>query len=98
MYDVAMQTAEPASTREATKIMAKMIDIAYAKSDLEEVASNAVQLKSDGIFKLISLLNKFEGTLGECETEHVGIELKPYLKLVNIKYCMVPGIKSIPFV
>ena len=34
MREVVMQTAEPASTREATERMVKILDIAYAKADL----------------------------------------------------------------
>ena len=34
MNEVVMQTAEPASTREATDIMAKILDSNYSKDDL----------------------------------------------------------------
>ena len=36
MSDMIMQTSEPASTREDTAIMVKIVDIPYEKVDLEE--------------------------------------------------------------
>ena len=57
MQKVVMQTAEPESIREATEIMVKIIDVTYAKIDLEQVSSNAVYMEHDEIIKLLSLLN-----------------------------------------
>ena len=34
MQEVVMQTADPASTREATEILVKILEITYAKSDI----------------------------------------------------------------
>ena len=45
MCEFFMQTAEPASTREATEIMVKPLDSTYAKSDLEQLV-NYIQLNS----------------------------------------------------
>ena len=39
-----MQTAEPASTREATEILVKILDSNYAKEDLKQEDGNAAQL------------------------------------------------------
>ena len=44
MLEVIMWTAEPASTREATKWVVKLIDITYTKSDLDKVSVAAVQI------------------------------------------------------
>ena len=38
-----MQTAEPASTREATERMIKILDSTYEKSDLEQVVNDIQQ-------------------------------------------------------
>ena len=35
MCEVVIQTAEPASTREATEILVKIFDIAYAMAELK---------------------------------------------------------------
>ena len=45
MREVVMQTAEPASTREATERMVKTLDSTYTKSDLEQLV-NDIQLNS----------------------------------------------------
>ena len=44
MHVVGMQTAEPASTREATEILLKTLDSKYVKADLEQVADNATKM------------------------------------------------------
>ena len=44
--EVLMQTAEPASTQEATERMAKILDITYTKEYLEQVF-NARQLNAE---------------------------------------------------
>ena len=44
--EVVMQTAEPASTREATERMVKTIDITYEKADLKQVVNDS-QMNSD---------------------------------------------------
>ena len=59
MRKVAMQTAEPAYTREPTEIFVKIIDSTYAKSDLKQLANNATRLKAEEITQLISILKYF---------------------------------------
>ena len=51
-----MQTAEPASTREATELMVKTLDSTYAEADLKKVTYNATQLDSEERTQLHSLL------------------------------------------
>ena len=46
MRDVVIQTAEPASTREATEIIVKVIGSTYAKANLEQVVNDS-QLNSE---------------------------------------------------
>ena len=50
-----MQTTEPASTREATERMVKILDGTYVKSDLNQVADNATQLNAEERTRLISI-------------------------------------------
>ena len=47
MSKVMMHNEEPASTREATERMVKILDSAYAKADLEQVVANASQLNAE---------------------------------------------------
>ena len=47
MREVVMQTADPASTKEATEILVKILEIAYAKSDFYQVANNSTQLNAE---------------------------------------------------
>ena len=56
MRKVLMQTAEPYSTLKATKLMVKILDSIYVKSDLEQVVANASQLNSEERTLLLSLL------------------------------------------
>ena len=42
-----MQTAEQASTREATERMVKILDSIYSKADLEQVVANASQMNTE---------------------------------------------------
>ena len=41
MHEVVMQTAEPASTREATERMVKILNSTYAKEYLEQVVNDS---------------------------------------------------------
>ena len=41
MCKVVIQTAQPASTREANERLVNILDSTYAKADLEQVANNA---------------------------------------------------------
>ena len=60
MHEVVMQTAEPVSTREATEILAKTLDITYFKADLEQVAASATQINSEEKTKLLCIHKDFE--------------------------------------
>ena len=68
MREVVMQTSEPASTREATERVVKILYINYMKAELNQVADNATQLNDEERTQLLSLLEDFEdlfdGTLG----------------------------------
>ena len=92
-----MQTAEPASTREATEIMVKIINSTYAKADLEQVVNDS-QINSEERTLLLSLIKYFEdlfdGTLGDWATEPVYLELKPDSKPFNSRYYLVPRINK----
>ena len=46
MRKVVMQTAEPASIREATERLIKIIDSTYAKVDLKQSANNSTHLNA----------------------------------------------------
>ena len=84
-----MNTVEPVSKREATERLVKILDIAYAKADLEQVTAKSTQLKSEERTKLLKLLKDFEffhGTLGDCDTEPVRLELNPDYKPFYCKY------------
>ena len=81
MRKVVMQTAEPASTREATGWMVKIIDITYAKADLNQVSNNGAQLNAKERTLLLSILEDFkdlfDGNLVYWDTEPVNLDLKP---------------------
>ena len=47
MRKVVMQTAEPASKQEDTAQMVKILNITYAKADLNQVADNATQMNTE---------------------------------------------------
>ena len=47
MREVVMQTAEPASTIEATEWIVKIINSTYVKAELNQVANNSTQLNSE---------------------------------------------------
>ena len=70
-----MQTAEPASTQEATERMTKILNITYTKEYLEQVF-NARQLNAEERHLLLSLFEYFEdlfdSTLGDWVTDSVG--------------------------
>ena len=95
--EVVMQTAEPASTREATERMVKIPDSTYEKADLEQVV-NASQMNSEEITLLLILIEDFEelfdGTLGDWATDPVYLELNPDYKPFNSRDYMVPRINK----
>ena len=98
MREVAMQNAEPASTREATGLLVKILDSNYEKADLKNVADNASQLNSEERTLLLSLLEDFKdlfgGTFGDWDTDPVELELNPYSKQFNSIYYWVPRINK----
>ena len=77
MRKVVIQTAEPASTREATERLVKILASNYAKADLKQASDNATQLNADERNQSLSLLGDFEGlfdgTLGDCDTYPVDL-------------------------
>ena len=98
MRMVVIQTAEPASTIEATVIFLKIIDTIYAKVELKQVANNATRLNTEERTQLLSLLEDFEdffdGTLGEWDTEPVKLYPKLGSKPFNSKHYPVPRINN----
>ena len=96
-----MQTAEPVSTREATEILLKILDITYAKAYLKQVAYNSTQLNYEERTKLLRILEYFyeffDGTLGDWDTEPVDLELNTYSKPFNCKYYLVTRISKQTF-
>ena len=60
MRKVVIQTKEPVSTREATDRMVKILDINYAKADIEQLAANKTHMNSDERTQLLGLLTYFE--------------------------------------
>ena len=59
MREVVMQTAEPVSTREATKRLVKPLKSTYEKEKIKQVAYNATQLVSKKRTQLLRLLDNF---------------------------------------
>ena len=96
-----MQTAEPFSTREATKILVKILDSTYAKWDLEQVDANATHIESEQRTQLLRLLNHFEVmfdvTLWDWDIEPVYLALSPDYKPSNCNYYPVPRINKETF-
>ena len=66
MRKVVIQTVEPASTREATEILVKIIDSYYAKEDLKQVSNNATHINAEEKTQLLRLIEDsedlFDGT------------------------------------
>ena len=56
MRNMVMKTEEPDSTREATIRVVKIIEIIYAKADLDKVAAVAVHLDNNQHNMLLSIL------------------------------------------
>ena len=97
MHEVEMYNPEPASMREATEQMVKILDSIYSKANLKQPV-NSIQLNNEEINLLLSLLEDleyfFDGTLGDWATEPVDLELKPYYKPFNSRYYPVPIINK----
>ena len=55
-----MHPVEPASAREATDILVKILDSTYAKTDFRQVANNKTQLNAEERAQLLKLLEDFE--------------------------------------
>ena len=74
---VAIQTTEPASTREDTERMMKTLNSTYEKAELKQVADNASHLNAEEITLLLILLEDsedfFDGTLGDWATESIDL-------------------------
>ena len=101
MREEVMQTAEPASTREANERLLKILDINYAEADLKQVADNETHLNAKERTQIPRILEGFEDlfddTLGDWETEPVNLELNPYYKPFDSKYYPIPRIKKETF-
>ena len=93
-----MHASEKHSTNKTTRIVVKILDSAYAKSDLDKVSVAAVQLDENQRKKLQSLLTDFEeffnGTLGKWDTTTVKLQGKPGSKMFNTRYYPVPKINK----
>ena len=80
MREVVTQTAEPASTREATERIENILYDTYVKAYLKQVSNNANQLSTEERTMLLSLLEDFgdffDGTLGDWDTGPINLELK----------------------
>ena len=101
MCEVAIQTAEPVSTREATDRMVKILDINYENADLEQVAANATHLNAEDRTQQLCLIKYFEdlfdGTIGLWDTDTIDPELKTDSKPFNCIYYLYPlGLTSKP--
>ena len=59
MREVAMYTAEPISTIEATEILLKFLNRTYAKAGLKQVVDNATQLNVEERTQPLRLLKYF---------------------------------------
>ena len=72
----------------------KILDVIYAKADLEQVAYNATHINAEDIAQLLRILRDFgdlfDGTLGDWDTETVDLNLKTNYKPFNFKYYLVP--------
>jgi hypothetical protein len=72
---------EPLSTLDATKRVTRILDVKYAKADLQSIVkNNCKHLSANHQKKLLQLLVKFEllidGTLGDLKTKPVSFQLK----------------------
>ena len=59
MSKVAMQTAEPASTRASTERLVRILDSTYAKANRKKVADNATHLNDEETTQSLRLLEYF---------------------------------------
>ena len=79
MRGVVMQTTEPVYTREDTERLVKIFDSTYANENIEQVAADTTQTKSEQRTKLLRLIKYFEDlfdvTLGGQYTDPVELEL-----------------------
>ena len=82
-------------------MLVKILDIAYVKSDLKQVADNTTHLNSVERTQIIRILKYFkdlsDGNLGDWDTEPVDLELNPGSKPFNRKYYLVPIIDKETF-
>ena len=96
-----MHTAEPVSTREATERLVKILDITYAKAELDHVSANANHPNAEDRTQILRILKDFEdlfdGTQGDWDTDPADLELNTDSKLFNCKYYLVSIIKNDTF-
>ena len=90
MFEMVMQTAEPAYNLEATDRMVKILDSTYVKAYFKQVTDNASQLNYEEINLLLILIKDFgglfDGTLVYWATEPVDFYLNAYSKPFNSIY------------
>ena len=98
MREVVMQTADPASTQEATELMLKILDSNYVKAEFKQTVNNDSQLNAEERTLLIRFIEdfkeSFDGTLDEWATEPVNLDLTPDSKPFNSIYYPVPIINK----
>ena len=80
-----MKSDEPKSTKAATERTVEILDASYKKADLPKVIAVSCQhLSHAEQSKLLQLLGSykelFDGSLGDCQTKPVSLELKPDTK------------------
>ena len=96
--EVVIQTTEPASTREASDQMVKILNGTYEKADLNQVADDATQLNSEERTLFLSILEDFEDlfevTLGDQANYPVNLDIKPGSKPFNSRSYLVPRINK----
>ena len=90
MRKMVMQTTEPASTRDYSEIMAKPLDSNYDKDDLEQFATNSVQLNAEQRIEIMIRINEFEDffdvTIKKQDSQPVDLESNHGSKYVKSKY------------
>ena len=81
--------------------MVKIFDGTYAKSYLKQLAYNAIQMNAEERTLLLSFLGDFKDlfgvTLGDCSTDPVDLEIKPYSNPFNNRYYPFPIINKETF-
>ena len=87
--EVFIQTVEPFSTREDTKIVVKIGDITFTKANLDKFSNNAVHINAEKGETLIGPLNEFESlfdvSLGKWVTAPIELDIYSRSKLLDVR-------------